>query len=121
MKTAYNKWLETCTAAEGIRDRFGCEAAFDYLIGEKLMNLIDLNWNTDEYARELPRYVAAAQTVFDAGEFERFLPKLEAALKEEANAIDELPADELVSAFRTLNRRLAHYNKIRTLVKAANA
>jgi len=121
MKTAYDQWLENCTAAEGIRDRFGCDAAFDYLIGEKLMNLIDLNWNTDEYARELPRYVAVAQTVFDADKFERFLPKLESALKEEANGVDELPTDELVSAFRTLNRRLMHYEKIRALLKEAGA
>ncbi len=48
MKTAYDQWLETCVAAAGIRDRFGGEAAFDYLIGEKLMNLIDLNWDTNE-------------------------------------------------------------------------
>ena len=121
MKTVYDRWLETCVAAAGIRDHFGGEAAFDYLVGEKLMNLIDLNWDADEYAHDLPRFVAEAQTVFDAGEFERFLPKLEAALKEEANAVDDLPADELVSAFRTLNRRLAHYDKIRTLVKGVNA
>ncbi|OYW53131.1 MAG: hypothetical protein B7Y80_17590 [Hyphomicrobium sp. 32-62-53] len=58
--------------------------------------------------------------MFDAGEFEGYLPKLEVELNVEANDVYERPADELVSSFRTLNRRLAHHEKIRTLVKAAN-
>ena len=31
-------WIEQCEAARTIRERFGLQAAFDYAVGEKLMN-----------------------------------------------------------------------------------
>jgi len=31
-------WIEQCEASRTIRERFGLEAAFDYAVGEKLMN-----------------------------------------------------------------------------------
>ena len=31
-------WIEQCEAAEGIMKRFGTEAAFDYIVGEKLVS-----------------------------------------------------------------------------------
>jgi hypothetical protein len=31
-------WIEKCEAARTIRERIGLKAAFDYVVGEKLMN-----------------------------------------------------------------------------------
>jgi hypothetical protein len=35
---AHQVWIEQCEAAQTIRTRFGLKAAFDYLVGEKLLN-----------------------------------------------------------------------------------
>jgi hypothetical protein len=31
-------WVEQCEAAQGIKQRYGLKAAFDYLVAEKLLN-----------------------------------------------------------------------------------
>ena len=33
-------WIEQCEAARTIRERFGLHAAFDYAVGEKLINFV---------------------------------------------------------------------------------
>jgi hypothetical protein len=33
-------WVQECRATRGIKRRFGVKSALDYLIGEKLMNLL---------------------------------------------------------------------------------
>ena len=38
VRKAHNIWIEQCEAARTIRARFGLQAAFDYAVGEKLMN-----------------------------------------------------------------------------------
>ena len=39
-------WIEQCEAAQTIRARFGLESAFDYLVGEKLLNFAEAAANT---------------------------------------------------------------------------
>ena len=34
-------WIEQCEAARTIKARYGLKAAFDYAVGEKLMNFAD--------------------------------------------------------------------------------
>jgi hypothetical protein len=38
-RRAYQIWIEQCEAVEAIKTRFGLKAAFDYIVGEKLLNL----------------------------------------------------------------------------------
>ena len=38
VRKAHNIWIEQCEAAQTIKARFGLTAAFDYLVGEKLMS-----------------------------------------------------------------------------------
>ena len=38
VRKAHKIWIEQCEAAQTIKARFGLTAAFDYVVGEKLMN-----------------------------------------------------------------------------------
>jgi hypothetical protein len=51
-------WIEQCGAAETIKARYGLKAAFDYVVGEKLINFASAATKHPEFARELPRFVA---------------------------------------------------------------
>src|SRR5271157_4737905 len=51
-------WSEQCEAARTIRERYGLEAAFDYAVGEKLMNFASAARDHPAFARELPRFVS---------------------------------------------------------------
>jgi len=48
-------WIEQCEAARTIKVRYGLKAAFDYAVGEKLMNFADAAHEHPAFARELPR------------------------------------------------------------------
>jgi hypothetical protein len=60
-------WMDQCRATPDIRERHGVEAAFDYLVGEKLMTYAETAVSREEFARELPRFVAEVRAIFDAG------------------------------------------------------
>ena len=57
-------WMEQCQAAEDIRLRYGPKAAFDYVVGEKLLNFAGAAASHPEFARELPRFVARVRDLF---------------------------------------------------------
>ena len=40
-REAHKIWIAQCEAAETIRTRFGLKAAFNYIVGEKLINLVE--------------------------------------------------------------------------------
>ena len=54
-------WIEQCEAAQTIKARYGLAAAFDYLVGEKLMNFANAAARHPDFARELPRFVSAVR------------------------------------------------------------
>jgi len=47
-----------------IKERFGLQSAFDYLVAEKLMNFADASREHPEFARELPGFVAEVRRIF---------------------------------------------------------
>ena len=59
-------WIEQCEAAKTIRARFGLKAAFEYLVGEKLLNFAEAAANHGDFARELPRFVSEVRHLFTA-------------------------------------------------------
>ena len=61
-------WTRQCKATKGIKRRFGVKRALDYLIGEKLTTFADAAEGHPEFARELPRFLAAIGNLFN--EFE---------------------------------------------------
>lgn len=51
-------WVEQCEAARTIKARYGLKAAFDYAVGEKLINFASAAYEHPAFARELPRFVS---------------------------------------------------------------
>ena len=70
-------WIEQCEAARTIRERYGLEAAFDYVVGEKLMNFASAAHDHPAFARELPRFVSEVRRMFSADEIRTHLARLE--------------------------------------------
>lgn len=58
------EWAQ-CTATKGIKRRFGAKSALDYLIGEKLPTFADAAEDHPEFAKELPRFLAAIWRLFN--------------------------------------------------------
>ena len=70
-------WIEQCEAARTIRERYGLEAAFDYAVGEKLMNFASAAHDHPAFARELPRFVSEVRCMFSADEIRTHLARIE--------------------------------------------
>jgi len=58
-------WVKQCRATKGIRRHFGAKSALDYLIGEKLVTFAHEAERQPEFAKELPRFLAAVWQVFN--------------------------------------------------------
>jgi hypothetical protein len=70
-------WIEQCGAAETIKARFGLKAAFDYVVGEKLLNFASAATQHPEFARELPRFVSEVRRMFTPEEIRIHTARLE--------------------------------------------
>lgn len=53
-------WIEQCRATRAIKRRFGAKDALDYLVAEKLRMFANAAKHDAAFARELPRFLAAA-------------------------------------------------------------
>jgi hypothetical protein len=90
---AHNIWIEQCEAAQTIKARFGLTAAFDYLVGEKLMSVASTASRYPDLARELPRFVSEVRRMFTPDEIGTQLAQIERS-QDERN-IDVLEEDLL--------------------------
>lgn len=87
-------WIEQCEAAQGIQERFGVQAAFDYIVGEKLQTFAEAATRDRRFAAELPKFVAEARRLFTAEEITGHLKRVERQLIEEAEFVGD-PTDDL--------------------------
>ena len=100
VRNAHKIWIEQCDAAQTIKARFGLTAAFDYLVGEKLMNFAIAASRHLDFARELPRFVSEVRHMFTPDEICAHLAQIERsqnemdvdALEEEDDLLRESPA-----------------------------
>ena len=92
VRKAHKIWIEQCEAAQTIKARFGLTAAFDYVVGEKLMNYASAASRHPDFARELPRFVSEVRRMFTPEEIGAHLAQIERALNE--NDIDVLEEDD---------------------------
>jgi hypothetical protein len=76
-RTAHDVWTEQCEAAQMIRARFGLKAAFDYLVGEKLISFVRAASRHPDFARELPRFISEVRRMFTPDEIRTHLAKME--------------------------------------------
>ena len=70
-------WQEQCEMAEAIELRYGLEAAFDYVVGDKLPDLAARATKRSELARELPGFVSRVRSMFTPQEIEEQLKRME--------------------------------------------
>jgi hypothetical protein len=54
-RKAHQIWIEQYDAVQRIKARFGLKAAFDYIVGEKLLNFAEASLHDPDLARELLR------------------------------------------------------------------
>ena len=76
-------WRDQIRAVSAIRQRHGEEAAFDYIVDEKLMNFAEAAERRPEFARELPRFVAAIREIFPPDTMRSGLQRLAHYLEED--------------------------------------
>ena len=83
-------WIEQCEAAQRIKARYGLAAAFEYLVGEKLLNFANAASRHPDFARELPRFLSAVRRMFTPDEIRAHLEKIERAQSEQdVEVLDE--------------------------------
>lgn len=66
-------WTSQCDAARQIREDFGVEKALGYLVGEKLLNFLEVAETDAEWRAELPDFIAEIKCIFEPWEIAEFL------------------------------------------------
>ena len=66
-------WTSQCDAARQIREDFGTEKAVGYLVGEKLLNYLEVAETDAEWRAELPDFIEEIKDIFEAWEIAEFL------------------------------------------------
>jgi hypothetical protein len=94
VRKAHKIWIEQCDAAQTIKARFGLTAAFDYLVGEKLMSFASAASKHPDFARELPRFVSEVRRMFTPDEIGAHLAQIEPSQNEKD--VDILDDDDLL-------------------------
>ena len=74
---AHKIWIVQCEATHTIRARFGLKAAFDYIVGEKLINFTDAASRHRDFAQELPRFISEVRRMFTPEEIGAQLTRIE--------------------------------------------
>jgi len=100
-------WLEQCEAARTIKARYGLKAAFDYVVGEKLISFASAASQHPELARELPRFVSEVRRMFTPEEIRTHIAHLEREQSEKAVDIseeDELYCESQIAAAERVRR-----------------
>jgi DNA-binding SARP family transcriptional activator len=116
-RKAHHIWIEQCEAAQTIKARFGLTAAFDYLVGEKLINFAGAASTHPEFARELPRFVSEVRRMFAPDEIAAHLAQIERAQAEkDVEVVDE--DDPFRESPAATAERVRRFNLIKELLTA---
>jgi hypothetical protein len=117
VRKAHKIWVEQCEAAQTIKVRFGLTAAFDYVVGEKLMNYASAASRHPDFARELPRFVSVVRRMFTPDEIGAHLAQIERSQNEKD--IDVLEEDDpLRESPAAAAERLQQFMLIKELLTA---
>jgi hypothetical protein len=65
-------WIEQCEAAEHIQADHGTDQAMGYLIGEKLLNFLEIAETRPEWQAEIPHFIAKVKEIFQPWEIAEF-------------------------------------------------
>ena len=110
-------WVEQYEAAQGIKQRYGLKAAFDYLVAEKLLNFAEAAAEHREFARELPRFVSQVRQMFSPLEIRNHIARIERELHEKSLPIED--DDDLIKESpSTIAKRAGQFATIKELLTA---
>ena len=114
-------WMEQCQAAEDIRLRYGPKAAFDYVVGEKLLNFAEAAARRPEFARELPRFVARVRGLFTPEELQTHIARIEheRMMQEALSAQIDEEGDPFRDSSQATAERARQLTTIKELLTAA--
>lgn len=73
LKTPSEIIVDWCEAARGIEEDWGSEKAMGYLIGEKLLNFLEVAETRREWRDAIPTFVAEIKALFESWQLSEFL------------------------------------------------
>jgi hypothetical protein len=118
MPKAHKIWVEQCDAAQTIKARFGLTAAFDYLVGEKLMSFASAASRHPDFARELPRFVSEVRRMFTPDEIGAQLAQIERSQNDGKVDVLEEEDDLLREGPATVAERVRQFILVKELLTA---
>jgi hypothetical protein len=119
-RTPREIWTEQCDAARDVKTRYGSQAAFDYVVAEKLMTFAAAAAKHTEFARELPRFVSEVRRLFTPEELRQEIERI-GGEPTESHAM--LPEDDEVFAAESAQeqQRFAIITELLTAPKLGTA
>jgi hypothetical protein len=112
-------WKEQCEAAQDIKLRYGLQAAFDYVVTEKLLDFISAAADHAEFAKELPRFVVEVRRMFTPAEIRTHIARIERDQQTEAaNASENDEDDTFHESPATVAARAQQFAIIKELLTA---
>lgn len=111
-------WKEQCEAAQDIKLRYGLQAAFDYVVTEKLLNFISAAADHPEFARELPRFVSEVRRMFTSDEMLTHMARIEREQQVKDAAASEEDDDTFRESPATVAARVRRFDTIKELLTA---
>ena len=94
VRKSHQIWIEQCEAAQTSKARFGLTAAFECLVGEKLMSFASAASRHPDFARKLPRFVSEMGRMFTPDVIGAQLAQIERSQNE--GNVDVLEEDDLL-------------------------
>jgi hypothetical protein len=95
-REAHKIWIEQCEAAQTVRARFGFKAAFDYIVGEKLINFAAAASQHRAFAQELPRFISEVRRMFTPEEIAAQLTRIVTASGDETARVWDAGSGEML-------------------------
>jgi hypothetical protein len=112
-------WIEQCDAAQNIKLRYGVEAAFDYVVAEKLLKFASAASDHPEFARELPRFISRLRRMFTTQEMRTHITRIER--EQSKNDIDvQEPSEMIPESPAAASERARQFATIKELLTTAD-
>ncbi len=110
-------FMEQCEAAEHIKLRYGTGSAFDYVVGEKLLDFADAAEGNPELAQELPHFVSRVRSMFTPQEMREHLSRIEGLRRKNELSL-MLDGDPDFEDPSVLARRVRQFELLKELLTA---
>lgn len=112
-------WQSQCGVIPSIRERYGLQAALDYLVSEKLLSFAEAATSHPDFAHELPVFVAEIRRLFTPEEIREHLAILVPRTEEAARADAEADEDDFETISpQELDARLGRLSLMKHLLEA---